>query len=60
MSGKKEDKERLTDASHAKPHKKYETTKMGVILFITCVAAIVSKMLNLQLSFCNNFFFRFS
>lgn len=40
MSGKKEDKERLTDAY--KGAKRYETTKMGVVLFVTCIAAIVS------------------
>ncbi len=40
MSGRKEDKERLTESN--KPSKRYETTKMGVVLFVTCVAAIVS------------------
>ncbi len=42
MSGKKEDKQRLTEPE--KGSKKYETTKMGVVLFVTCVAAIVSNI----------------
>jgi ABC-type phosphate/phosphonate transport system permease subunit len=55
MSGRKEDKERLTEPSK-QSNKRYETTKMGVVLFVTCVAAIVShykRNISANLRFCN-------
>eukprot|EP00029_Vermamoeba_vermiformis_P012646 TRINITY_DN7522_c0_g1_i1.p1 TRINITY_DN7522_c0_g1~~TRINITY_DN7522_c0_g1_i1.p1 ORF type:complete len:148 (-),score=14.71 TRINITY_DN7522_c0_g1_i1:114-557(-) len=47
MSGRKEDKERLTESN--KPSKRYETTKMGVVLFVTCVAAIIVSIIGVAI-----------